>query len=117
MVSLCAGIYSPPPVDRGSRRAADADPRVTSPVPSKAPTALAYRRGGRLQIGTVAAFKSESWPASNRNGGRHQVGKGGRLQLESAEDFGKSGDLTQDKEFLLFVVGALSELPDTPRNS
>ena len=32
----------------------------------------------------VAAFKSESWPASNRNGGRHQVGKGGRLQLESA---------------------------------
>ena len=64
----------PPPVDRGSRRAVDADPRGTSPVPSKAATTLAYparwpasyRNGGRFQIGIVAAFKSERWPPSSR---------------------------------------------------
>jgi hypothetical protein len=32
----------------------------------------------------VAEIKSEWWPASNRNGGRHQVGIGGRLASESA---------------------------------
>jgi hypothetical protein len=32
----------------------------------------------------VAAFKSESWPDSNRNGGRFQIGTGGRLPSESA---------------------------------
>ena len=73
-----------PSVDQGSRREIDADPRVISPVPFKAPASLTAGEGGRLQIGTVAAFKSESWPASDRNGGRHHVGKGGRLPLESA---------------------------------
>jgi predicted dehydrogenase len=32
----------------------------------------------------VAAIKSEWWPASNRNGGRDQVGISGRLASESA---------------------------------
>jgi hypothetical protein len=34
----------------------------------------------------VAAIKSEWWPASDRNGGRDQVGIGGRLASESAID-------------------------------
>jgi hypothetical protein len=66
MVSLCAGICSPP-IDRGARGEVDADPRATSPVPSKA---RSY------------PHHTARWPASNRNGGRHQVEKGGRLQLE-----------------------------------
>lgn len=32
----------------------------------------------------MAGFKSESWPASSRNGGRHQIGIPGRLASESA---------------------------------
>src|SRR5438552_9954223 len=72
------------------RREIGGDPRATSPVPSKAAATLALPRGGRLQIGTVAAFKSESWPASSRNGGRHQIGKGGRLPLESAKSLDAS---------------------------
>src|SRR3954471_12689282 len=32
----------------------------------------------------VAAFKSESWPASFRNGGRHQIGMPGRNASEFA---------------------------------
>jgi hypothetical protein len=31
----------------------------------------------------VAGIKSEWWPASNRNGGRHQIGIPGRLPSES----------------------------------
>src|ERR1019366_10494169 len=41
-------------------------------------------RGGRDEVGMVAAIKSECWPASDRNGGRNQVGIGGRLASESA---------------------------------
>ena len=33
---------------------------------------------GGFRFGRVAAFKSESWPASFRNGGRHQIGMPGR---------------------------------------
>jgi hypothetical protein len=50
MVSLCVGSV------------VDADPRVTSPAPSKTATSFSAQRGGRLQIGTVADFKPESWP-------------------------------------------------------
>ena len=32
----------------------------------------------------VAGFKSERWPASNRNGGRHEIGIGGRIESEFA---------------------------------
>jgi hypothetical protein len=32
----------------------------------------------------VAGFSSESWPASNRNPGRHQIGIPGRIASESA---------------------------------
>ena len=40
----------------------------------------------------VAAIKSEWWPASDRNGGRDQVGIGGRLASESAIISSKWGD-------------------------
>src|SRR5271166_6986313 len=40
--------------------------------------------GGRHQIGMVAGFNSEWWPASNRNPGRHHVGIPGRNASESA---------------------------------
>jgi len=43
---------------------------------------------GRLQIGMAAGFKSERWPASNRNPGRLPVGIPGRLKSESATLFG-----------------------------
>jgi len=33
----------------------------------------------------VAGIKSEWWPASNRNGGRHQIGIPGRLPSESTK--------------------------------
>src|SRR4051794_9303839 len=33
----------------------------------------------------VAGFISEWWPTSNRNGGRHRLGKGGRHASESAD--------------------------------
>ena len=39
---------------------------------------------GRLQIAMAAGFKSERWPASNRNPGRLPVGIPGRLKSESA---------------------------------
>ena len=42
------------------------------------------KRGGRHRLGTVAGFSSESWPASNRNTGRHQIGIPGRNASESA---------------------------------
>ncbi len=41
---------------------------------------------GRLQIGMAAGFKSERWPASNRNPGRLPVGIPGRLKSESASN-------------------------------
>ena len=40
--------------------------------------------GGRLQIGMVAGFISERWPASNRNSGQLHVGTPGRIKSESA---------------------------------
>jgi hypothetical protein len=43
-----------------------------------------HRKGGRLQIGMVAGFISERWPASNRNPGRLHVGTPGRIKSESA---------------------------------
>jgi len=43
-----------------------------------------HRKGGRLQIGMVAGFISERWPASNRNSGRLHVGTPGRIKSESA---------------------------------
>jgi hypothetical protein len=45
----------------------DADLPATSPVPSKAAAPLTTRRGGRLQIGTVAGTKSEKVAAFSRN--------------------------------------------------
>ena len=45
------------------------DPRGTNSEPGEA---------------QVAGFKSEWWPASRRNGGRHQIGIGGRIRLEFA---------------------------------
>jgi hypothetical protein len=47
----------------------------------------------------VAGIKSEWWPASNRNGGRHQIGIPGRLPSESArfvEDTGTAINLPPD---------------------
>ena len=40
---------------------------------------------GGFRFGRVAAFKSESWPASFRNGGRHQIGMPGRNASEFAD--------------------------------
>ena len=37
-----------------------------------------------FRFGRVAAFKSEPWPASFRNGGRHQIGMPGRNASEFA---------------------------------
>jgi hypothetical protein len=37
-----------------------------------------------FRFGRVAAFKSEAWPASFRNGGRHQIGMPGRNASEFA---------------------------------
>jgi hypothetical protein len=49
-------------------------------------------RGNGVNIGyKVAGFISEWWPASNRNGGRHHLGIGGRLESESA-DTRKAGE-------------------------
>jgi hypothetical protein len=48
-------------------------------------TAANPHQGGRLQIGMVAGFISERWPASNRNPGRLHVGKPGRNKSESAD--------------------------------
>ena len=45
----------------------DADPRATSPAPSEAAASLTARGGGRLQIGTVAALKSEKTAAFGWN--------------------------------------------------
>ena len=43
------------------------------------------RGNGGAEIGyRVAGFISERWPASNRNGGRHRLGTGGRHASESA---------------------------------
>ena len=50
-------------------------------IASRMPSCL---QGGRDDVGMVAAIKSEWWPASNRNGGRDQVGISGRLASESA---------------------------------
>jgi len=38
-----------------------------------------------FRFGRVAGFKSEPWPASFRNGGRHQIGMPGRNASEFAE--------------------------------
>ena len=40
-----------------------------------------------FRFGRVAAFKSEPWPASFRNGGRHQIGMPGRNASEFAGIF------------------------------
>ena len=40
-----------------------------------------------FRFGRVAAFKSEPWPASFRNGGRHQIGMPGRNASEFANAF------------------------------
>lgn len=40
--------------------------------------------GGRINLGTVAGFMSEWWPASNRNTGRLHLAIPGRLASESA---------------------------------
>ena len=40
-----------------------------------------------FRFGRVAAFKSEPWPASFRNGGRHQIGMPGRNASEFATMF------------------------------
>ena len=38
--------------------------------------------GGTVR--TVGGFRSERWAPSDQNAGRHQIGMGGRLTLESA---------------------------------
>src|SRR3954453_11038723 len=46
---------------------------------------LLTRGNGGAEIGyRVAGFISERWPTSNRNGGRHRLGTGGRHASESA---------------------------------
>src|SRR3954453_20133732 len=46
---------------------------------------LLTRGERRAEIGyRVAGFISERWPTSNRNGGRHRLGTGGRHASESA---------------------------------
>jgi len=50
----------------------------------------ANRQGGWLQIGMVAGFISERWPASNRNPGRLHLGTPGRIKLESLSPWGIS---------------------------
>ena len=47
---------------------------------------------GGFRFSRVAAFKSESWPASFRNGGRHQIGMPGR----NASEFAQSGPAHED---------------------
>src|SRR5271166_5989051 len=84
MVSLGAGIYSPSSRSRG----VDARSILTRGRPHL------FRSKPRTLSppGEVAAFKSERWPLSNRNRGRLQVGtvaafkseQGGRLPSESA---------------------------------
>jgi hypothetical protein len=51
--------------DRGRGREVDADPQATTTAPSKA---------ANLAFGEAACFKPERWPLSNRNGGRLQIG-------------------------------------------
>src|SRR3954471_20610567 len=47
----------------------------------------------RAEIGyRVAGFISERWPASNRNGGRHRLGTGGRHASESVLDWVRSAN-------------------------
>ena len=41
----------------------------------------------RQKRAQVAGFSSEGWPASSRNGGRHQIGIGGRIGSEFAADY------------------------------
>jgi hypothetical protein len=41
----------------------------------------------------VAGFISEWWPASNRNGGRLQIGIGGRIASEFAREIGQAATL------------------------
>src|SRR3954468_12797450 len=55
------------------------------------PWVLTRGERGGAEIGyRVAGFISERWPASNRNGGRHRLGTGGRHASESAHAGGLS---------------------------
>jgi hypothetical protein len=59
-------------------------PFSSSSVEGGMPWVLTRENRG-AEIGyTVAGFISEWWPTSNRNGGRHRLGKGGRHASESA---------------------------------
>ncbi|WP_081822313.1 FdhF/YdeP family oxidoreductase [Acidocella facilis] len=63
----------------------------------------------------VAGFKSESWPASSRNGGRHQIGIPGRLPSESAV-FYTSGRASLGTSYLYSLFArayGTNNLPDS----
>ena len=63
---------------------------------------------GRLHFGTVAGFKSEWRPASSRNRGRLEIGRGGRLQSEFAGHTPGSAFFTlRDGDEELIFVGDL----------
>jgi hypothetical protein len=72
--SLLAGIRFPSLINEGL------DARGTDPNENADPP----QKPGRKLIGMPAGFISEWWPASNRNGGRLQVGIPGRNKSESA---------------------------------
>ena len=72
---LSSGRHQCPPRWSRGPDARVADPQKTPPTTPE---------GGRLQIGMVAGFISERWPASNRNPGRLHVGTPGRIKSESA---------------------------------
>jgi hypothetical protein len=59
------------------------DARVADPQENVADR---WRQSGRLQIGMVAGFISEPWPASNPKPGRLHIGSPGRIKSESAPD-------------------------------
>ena len=61
-----------------------------------------------FRFGRVAAFKSEPWPASFRNGGRHQIGMPGRNASEFALKVGMVGKV----KFETRIKELLENLPD-----
>jgi len=78
MVSiLLAGIKPSCPRSKDQALASAADPHRCPKLAQPA---------GRVRVGTATGFASETWPASERNGGRLRVGIHGRLQSEFAPD-------------------------------
>ena len=61
-----------------------------------------------FRFGRVAAFKSEAWPASFRNGGRHQIGMPGRNASEFAASWCAfpARDVRSRSLFSRFAIGS-----------